>query len=125
MMQIAYSKKSVVGLIGRLIMLILTVGKLWGQTNWLQFVFSQDGVPISYEISGFGEPTLVFVHCWSCDARYWRNQAGYFSQKYRVVTLDLAGHGQSGLGRSQYTLSSFGEDVRALVEATGIPWADR
>jgi len=33
--------------------------------------------------------------------------------------LDLAGHGHSGTSRPQYAMSSFGEDVRAVVEATG------
>lgn len=119
MMRSVYWGKSVVGLIGCLAFLILTGGELWGQANWPQVVLSKDGVPISYEVSGSGGPTLVFVHGWSCDARYWRNQVGYFSRKHQVVTLDLAGHGHSGLGRSQYTMSSFGEDVRAVVEATG------
>ena len=74
---------------------------------------------ISYEVYGSGEPTLVFVHGWSCDARYWREQVPYFSKTHRVVTLDLAGHGHSGAKRSRYTMSAFGEDVRAVTEATG------
>ena len=82
-------------------------------------VLSSDGTPISYEIYGSGEPTLVFIHGWSCDARYWRAQVPYFSQHYRVVVLDLAGHGHSGMIRSRYTMPSFGEDVRAVTEATG------
>jgi pimeloyl-ACP methyl ester carboxylesterase len=42
-----------------------------------------------------------------------------FSKKYRVVVLDLAGHGHSGMSRTTYTMGSFGEDVRAVVESTG------
>ena len=33
--------------------------------------------------------------------------------------LDLGGHGHSGTSRPQYIMPSFGEDVRAVVEATG------
>ena len=62
---------------------------------------------------------LVFVHGWSCDSRYWRAQIPYFSQKYRIALVDLAGHGHSGFGRSNYTMGSFGEDVLAVVEALG------
>lgn len=36
-----------------------------------------------------------------------------------MVTLDLAGHGHSGMSRSNYTMKAFGEDVRAVIEATG------
>jgi len=89
------------------------------QTQWPHVVLSNDGTPISYEISGAGEPTLVFVHGWSCDVRYWRAQVPVFSKRYRVVVLDLAGHGHSGMNRTSYTMRAFGEDVRAVTEATG------
>lgn len=88
------------------------------EAAWPHVTLSKDGTPISYEVSGTGEPTLVFIHGWSCDARYWRAQVPEFSKRYRVVVLDLAGHGHSGAARSRYTMSSFGEDVRAVVEAT-------
>jgi len=80
---------------------------------------SADGMPIAYEIHGRGEPTLILVHGWSCDARYWREQLAHFAAKQRVVTVDLAGHGHSGLGREDYTMRSFGEDVRAVADAVG------
>jgi pimeloyl-ACP methyl ester carboxylesterase len=99
--------------------LVLTVGKCPASAAWPQVVLSKDGTPISYEVSGSGEPTLVFVHGWSCDARYWRAQVPVLSKKHRVVVLDLAGHGHSGLTRSKYTMRAFGEDVRAVTEATG------
>jgi pimeloyl-ACP methyl ester carboxylesterase len=78
---------------------------------------SNDGVPIAYEVMGSGETTLVFVHGWSCDSRYWRMQTPYFSENYRIIVLDLAGHGNSGMARTEYTMASFGEDVKAVVEA--------
>ncbi len=102
-----------------LLFLLLTSGALQAQIDWPRVVLSKDGSPISYEIHGAGEPTLVFVHGWSCDARYWRAQVPYFSKKYRVVLLDLAGHGHSGTARRRYTMEAFGEDVRAVTEAAG------
>ena len=91
------------------------------QAEWPKFALSKDGTPISYEVKGSGEPTLIFIHGWSCDARYWREQIPFFSTRYRVVTLDLAGHGHSGMTRSQYTMTSMGEDVKAVAEAVGAP----
>ena len=98
--------------------LVLLIGAVQAYADWPGVALSKDGTPISYEIRGSGRTTLVFVHGWSCDARYWRMQWPVFSNKYRVVTLDLAGHGHSGSGRSRYTMKAFGEDVRAVVEAT-------
>ena len=76
---------------------------------------SADGVQIRYEFRGKGEPTLIFVHGWSCDRSYWREQLPYFAKKHRVVAIDLAGHGESGLNRKAWTLDAFGDDVAAVA----------
>jgi len=81
---------------------------------------SADGVQIRYQLKGKGEPTLVFVHGWCCDRRYWREQLSYFAQKHRVVAIDLAGHGESGLNRKAWTMDAFGEDVAAVVAKLGL-----
>jgi pimeloyl-ACP methyl ester carboxylesterase len=78
---------------------------------------SPDSIAISYTVQGKGEPALVFIHCWSCDRSYWKNQVPYFQKNYQVVTLDLAGHGGSGLGRKDWTIESFAGDVAAVVKA--------
>ncbi|HOD28760.1 MAG TPA: alpha/beta hydrolase [Syntrophales bacterium] len=108
-------------LTGCLALLLLAVGNAHAKTPWPSVVLSKDGTPISYEIHGAGEPALVFVHGWSCDARYWRAQVSHFSKKHRVVLLDLAGHGHSGMSRAKYTMGAFGEDVQVVTEAVGSP----
>ena len=77
---------------------------------------SKDSIPISYEVYGKGTLALVFVHGWSCDKSYWKGQLQPFSQRYKVVAIDLAGHGASGLNRKDYTIESFGADVASVVE---------
>jgi pimeloyl-ACP methyl ester carboxylesterase len=99
--------------------LVLLAGAAQADSDWPRVVNSKDGTPISYEVHGSGEPTLVFVHGWSCDLRYWRAQVPHFSRNHQVVTVDLAGHGQSGLQRESYSMAAFGEDVRAVIEAVG------
>lgn len=80
-----------------------------------RIVPSADGTPISYEVHGSGEPTLVFIHGWNCDSRYFREQIPFFSASQRVVAVDLAGHGHSGSSRSNHTMESFGHDVQAVL----------
>lgn len=81
-----------------------------------------DGVKIVYDVRGThlssrGDTTLVFVHGWASERGAWREQADYFAESYRVVTLDLAGHGQSTTGRRKvWTLASLSDDVRAVME---------
>ena len=78
-------------------------------------VASADGTIIQYQVRGDNPPALVFVHGWSCDHTCWKKQVSFFSGKYRVVTLDLAGHGASGYTRKEYTMAAFGQDVTAVI----------
>lgn len=81
------------------------------------FVDSTDGVPIHYQVAGEGPISLVFVHGWSCDHTYWSGQLDHFAEDYRVVAVDLAGHGESGSDREVWTMSSLGNDVMVVIES--------
>ena len=84
-------------------------------------VVSADGVPVRYAVYGRGLPAIVFVHGWSCDRRYWLGQVGHFAARFTVVTVDLAGHGESGTGRRSWTMPAFGADVAAVVTGLDLP----
>ena len=79
-------------------------------------VLSADGVPIRYHFEGSEDPAMVFVHCWSCDRHLWDAQVAAFAPRHRVVAIDLAGHGESGRNRKDWTIEAYGADVRAVVE---------
>ena len=76
---------------------------------------SSDSERIAYNVYGTGNRTLVFIHGWSCDSRYWRDQISVFSKEYRVITIDLAGHGHSSSNRIVQTIGSFADDVKAVI----------
>jgi pimeloyl-ACP methyl ester carboxylesterase len=81
---------------------------------------SADGTLIAYETHGAGTPALVFVHGWSCDRTYWAGQMQPFARQFKVVAVDLAGHGESALGRNTWTIQAFGSDVAAVVTTMGL-----
>lgn len=81
------------------------------------FVVTADSVRIHYTDQGAGEPTLVFVHGWSCDGTYWGAQVPEFAKTHRVITVDLAGHGASSANRPTFTMDLFGEDVVTVLRA--------
>jgi pimeloyl-ACP methyl ester carboxylesterase len=83
-------------------------------------VTSSDGIRIAYEAQGEGTPALVFVHGWSCDRTYWEGQLLPFSRHFKVIAVDLVGHGESGLGRRSWTMEAFGGDVAAVIEVLGL-----
>ena len=80
-------------------------------------VTGADGVSIHYERYGDGDTTIVFVHGWTCDRSYWREQIDAFSAGNRVIAIDLGGHGESGGDRDDWSMAAFGEDVAAVVSA--------
>lgn len=77
---------------------------------------SSDGVKISFEQQGKGKPAIVFVHGWSNNRSVWDAQMAHFSEKYRVIAVDLPGFGESGYNRTNWTMASFGEDVAAVIK---------
>jgi pimeloyl-ACP methyl ester carboxylesterase len=79
-------------------------------------VLSADGIPIHYKLYGKGDVSLVFVHDWCTNMTYWDKQIPSFGVNYKVVTLDLAGHGKSGQDRLAWTMEAFGADVAAVVD---------
>ena len=92
---------------------VFSMPQLRGQTFTTPSI---DNTPITYEVQGEGTPALVFVHGWSCDRSYWKGQLEPFSRRYKVVAIDLAGHGASGTERKNYTIELFGADVATVVK---------
>ncbi|MEM1261080.1 MAG: alpha/beta hydrolase [Pseudomonadota bacterium] len=76
---------------------------------------SADGVWIYYDEQGDGEQTLVLVHGWNCDRTYWQLQRDFLAERYRVVTIDLAGHGESGDNRTVWSIDAFADDVASVI----------
>src|SRR5690606_25244475 len=99
----------------RILLCVLLSLSAFGAMAREGFVPSKDGVRIAWTLRGDGPP-LVFVHGWSCDQAYWREQVDHFAEHHSVVTVDVAGHGKSGLGREEWTIASFGADVAAVLQ---------
>lgn len=79
-----------------------------------------DGVSIAYTVSGEGSPALVFIHGWMCDQSFWAAQVEAFSHSNTVITIDLPGHGLSGMDREGWPMMAYGADVQAVVEHLGL-----
>jgi pimeloyl-ACP methyl ester carboxylesterase len=80
-------------------------------------VISGDGMEIAYTVAGDGPVAVVLIHGWACDRSYWSEQIGALAGTYRVVAVDLAGHGESDLRRERWTLEGLSDDVQAVVES--------
>jgi pimeloyl-ACP methyl ester carboxylesterase len=79
-----------------------------------------DGHRIHYRVVGSGPRTLVFVHGWTGSFAMWRLQAPVFAEKgFRVIALDLPGHGASDAPEVAYTMGLFARAVDAVMRDAG------
>src|SRR5579864_966190 len=64
---------------------------------------------------GSAKQAVILVHGWTCDETSWDAQVPVLSQKYRVITLDLPGHGQSDPPKDgKFSMVVFARAVEAV-----------
>jgi pimeloyl-ACP methyl ester carboxylesterase len=73
-----------------------------------------NNVPLYYESAGSGPP-LLFLHGLGSSSQDWELQAPAFGDDYRVITVDLRGHGRSAKPAGPYSIPLFAADVAALL----------
>lgn len=62
----------------------------------------QDGYSIHYFVSGDpNQDLIIFLHPAFADHRCFDSQIDYFSKQYRVITVDMLGHGLSKIDKSR------------------------
>ena len=83
----------------------------------MAFVTANDGVRLDYEEKGRGKP-LVLIHGWSCSGAFFRRNVEALAEDFRVVNLDLRGHGGSEKPDHGYRIHHLAKDVRDLSK----PW---
>lgn len=72
-----------------------------------------DDVQLNFDDSGYGSPVL-FIHGWGCNREIFQAQIDVLSTIYRVVAIDLRGHGDSDAPHQKYTMGMFADDVAWL-----------
>lgn len=82
-----------------------------------------DGVRISFQESGAGQ-AIVLVHGSGLSGAVWRG-LGYtkaFEERFRVLTLDLRGHGRSDKPQHEdaYSMDLLVGDILAVLDAAGV-----
>jgi pimeloyl-ACP methyl ester carboxylesterase len=88
-----------------------------------QFANSPDGTLVAYDRFGTG-PAIVLMHGGGGRRQEW-HEAGYvrrLEKDFTVISLDLRGHGQSGLPTdpAAYTTDKLGQDILAVADACGV-----
>jgi pimeloyl-ACP methyl ester carboxylesterase len=99
--------------------ILLSVGGVAQETKSRMVKF--DGVKINYYDVGNAkaDSALVFVHCWTCNAEFWRDSIKAFPN-HRVLAMDLPGHGTSDKPKRDYSIDYFAKSVNAVMKHAGV-----
>ncbi len=93
--------------------------------EWFRRALSVPFTEITVDVDGpvrslaWGEPNtrgLVFVHGGGAHAHWWTHVAATFAEEFRVVAIDLSGHGDS-THRDEYSLEQWTDEVIAVAAA--------
>lgn len=78
-----------------------------------------NGIDIAYDMQGAG-PALLFIHGLGSTHSDWEPQMAAFAKQYKVISLDLRGHGHSSKPAGPYSIALFAADVAALLRGLDI-----
>ena len=80
-----------------------------------------NGIEIDYEVTGRGRPVLM-SHGYSATRRMWSGQHEFLGDRYRLISWDMRGHGQteSPNDPAQYSHARTVADMKALLDHLGV-----
>lgn len=76
-------------------------------------------VSLFYEDKGVGQ-TVVLLHGFCGSHSYWKYVMDGLTSYYRVIAIDLRGHGQSAISEESFTIDDMAEDVKLLLDSLEI-----
>jgi pimeloyl-ACP methyl ester carboxylesterase len=84
-----------------------------------------NAVSLAYvDMGNRSAPVVVLIHGYTDNARDWVPMLPYLSTRYRLILVDIRGHGQSSKPECCYTRLDFAYDIKLLLDALGVPKAD-
>lgn len=78
-----------------------------------------NNVELAYDDVGSG-PAIVLVHGYPFNRTMWDEQLAALRDKYRVIRLDLRGHGESESSEGPAPMNLMAQDISALLDQLGI-----
>src|SRR5581483_796286 len=84
----------------------------------MQRIFSDDA-EIFFDVAGSGPPVLL-LHPFPLNHEFWIPVSRFLSSRYRLITPDLRGHGESGLGDGPATMQKHASDLVRILNDAGV-----
>lgn len=87
----------------------------------MAFLPSSDQTRVHFEVEGSGSTALLFVHGWLGCGAWWDAQRDYFVEQYRVVQMDLPGHGLSTGFQVDRSSKVYSEAIKNVADQIDVP----
>jgi len=78
-------------------------------------------VRLAFEDNNAALPPMLLVHGCGLDHHSLTKIADFFSKSYRVISVDLRGHGRSDAPYQEYTVPAFADDLAWLCAELTLP----
>jgi pimeloyl-ACP methyl ester carboxylesterase len=78
-----------------------------------------NGITVGYDDRGTGLP-IVFLHAFPLNRTMWAQQQAALGQRFRTISIDLRGHGESDAPFWRYSLEQYALDVKEVLARLGI-----
>lgn len=76
-----------------------------------------DKVTLNYRHEGEGKINIIFLHGWSINSSYWKEQIDLLKDEYSVYAIDLPGYGDSKADeRDVWSIEEFALDIRDFMK---------
>lgn len=82
----------------------------------MSYFTTNDNTRIYYDVAGQGK-NLLMVHGYGCSSKYFKNNVPELSKHFRVITVDLRGHGNSSKTVSGARVSRLATDIHELLQS--------
>ncbi|MGB8358235.1 MAG: alpha/beta hydrolase [Bacteroidales bacterium] len=77
-----------------------------------------EGIIVRYSDCGSGRP-LILLHGYLLTGEVWQPLSDIISKSFRVISVDIPGHGGSGVAGDTHTMEFIAGAVRAVMNDTG------
>ena len=83
----------------------------------MSYLVTKEDIRWHYNVLGKGD-CIFFIHGWAANMRVFSQQARYFSQNYKVVLVDLPGHGKTNW--KQTTFDEVASGIKDIANVIGV-----
>jgi 3-oxoadipate enol-lactonase len=80
-----------------------------------------NNLEVGYTDNGPEEsPVIIFIHGFPLNKTMWNNQVDVLKEEYRVISYDIRGHGDSEIGKDDFSIDIFVTDLLHLMDTLKI-----